>query len=494
MLTAGILHYRACNSEELNEGMNMAENNLGSVSHKGEKVRSFSAALKLEVIRYAEVNSNHAASRKYKIDRNSIRDWRRKREKIEKLIKDTSSGAKRKRLDGGGRRVTDEEIEENLLEWIFDRRDKGLRVSRKLITIKAKKFQEEKQKDDPNIKTLVFSAGWLTQFMKRNGLSIRRRTTQTQKTPDQLIDKLSAYILKLRRLRKRMNYELKNIIAMDETAIWNDMISNTTVEKRGAHSVNMKTTGHEKSKITVCLTATADGTKKKPFFVSRGAKRDVKRLNEEYKGKCIVASSASGWMDEPLTEQYCREVIGTFTFGSRRLLAWDSFSCHLTPRVKELLNKGKVDPVIVPGGCTKYIQAPDVSWNKPMKEYLREKYDTWLAEEDHELTAQGNMRGPSRQQMIEWVLDAWRKLPEDIIKKSFKVCALSTSLDGAEDAEIMCIKHGPCQNLLQRLQASQLDDEDDDPFDAQISEEDMFEEEVPYLTLDEDDDILDILE
>ena len=58
----------------------------------------------------------------------------------------------------------------------------------------------------------------------------------------------------------------------------------------------------------------------------------------------------------------------------------------------------------------------------------------------------------------------------------------------------MCIKHGPCQNLLQQLQASQLDNEDDDPFDAQISEEDMFEEEVLYLTLDEDDDILDILE
>ena len=44
--------------------------------------------------------------------------------------------------------------------------------------------------------------------------------------------------------------------------------------------------------------------------------------------------------------------------------------------------------------------------------------------------------------------------------------------------------------LLQRLQASQLDDEEDDPFDAQISEEEMLEENVPYLTLDEDDDIL----
>ena len=120
-------------------------------------------------------------------------------------------------------------------------------------------------------------------------------------------------------------------------------------------------------------------------------------------------------------------------------------------------------------------------------------YNTWLAEEDHELTAQGDMREPSRQQMIEFVLDAWRKLPEDT-KKPFKVCALSNSLDGAEDDQIMCIKHGPCQNLLQRLQASQLDNEDDDPFDAQISEEDMFEEEVPYLTLGKDDDVLDILE
>ena len=52
-----------------------------------------------------------------------------------------------------------------------------------------------------------------------------------------------------------------------------------------------------------------------------------------------------------------------------------------------------------------------------MKEYLREMYDTWLAERDHELTAQGNIRGPSRQQMIERVLEAWKKLPTDIIKK-----------------------------------------------------------------------------
>ena len=56
------------------------------------------------------------------------------------------------------------------------------------------------------------------------------------------------------------------------------------------------------------LTATADGGKKKPFFVVKEAKRDVKRLNEEYKARCVVANSAGGWMDEPLTEQYYREL------------------------------------------------------------------------------------------------------------------------------------------------------------------------------------------
>ena len=104
-----------------------------------------------------------------------------------------------------------------------------------------------------------------------------------------------------------------------------------------------------------------------------------------------------------------------------------------------ILNRAKVDPVIIPGGCTKFIQAPDVSWNKPMKEYMREMYDEWPVKSEHELTPQGNMRPPSRQQMILWILAAWKKLSAETILKSFKICALSSSLDGSEDEDLMCI-------------------------------------------------------
>ena len=130
-----------------------------------------------------------------------------------------------------------------------------------------------------------------------------------------------------------------------------------------------------------------------------------------------------------------------------------------------------------------------------MKEYLRQTYDNCLAESEHQMTAHGNMKGPSRQQMIEWVLEARKKLPAEVIKKSFKVCALSSNLDGSEDDQRTCIKHGPCQSLLPRLQAFHQEEEEIDPFECTtVSEEEMAQEDLAHLILDEndEDEILDI--
>ena len=63
----------------------------------------------------------------------------------------------------------------------------------------------------------------------------------------------------------------------------------------------------------------------------------------------------------------------------------------------ESLKSKKIDRVIVPGGCTKYIQVPDVSWNKPFKSSCTEKYDEWLGTvRINEETAAGNLRAPPR--------------------------------------------------------------------------------------------------
>ena len=93
--------------------------------------------------------------------------------------------------------------------------------------------------------------------------------------------------------------------------------------------------------------------------------------------------------------------------------------------VRNFLNKVKTDSVIVPGGCTKYIQAPDVSWNKLFKAFITEQYDEWISKDLHEYTKAGNLKAPPRRQIVEWIMDAWEKFPKDSIEKSFKRCGLN---------------------------------------------------------------------
>lgn len=324
------------------------------------------------------------------------------------------------RLEGGGRKITNLDMEEAVLYWTHERRANMLRVSRKLIMRKAKAIHAESVGNDPAARaSFVASRGWLEKFMKRNCFSLRRKTTTAQKDRSHMIDKLVAYMLQIRRLSRQFNYDPTSIIAMDETAFWADMVSPNTVDITGAKGIPLKTTRNEKIRVSVCLTAKADGTKWKPFIVFGGAKRENKALNDEFKARCCVASSANAWMNEELTIPFVNSVIGKFAF-RRRLLARDSFECHTTNEVRKTLKMAKVDSVVVPGGCTKYIQAPDVSWNKPFKRHLTDRYEEWLSNGVHEYTAGGNMKPPPRRKVVKWVLGSWDALSEDLIKEVFQ--------------------------------------------------------------------------
>ena len=123
-------------------------------------------------------------------------------------------------------------------------------------------------------------------------------------------------------------------------------------------------------------------------------------------------------MDSELTTVWVDSVVEALAF-KQRLLAWDSYECHIEDSITNSLKSKKIDHVIVPGGCTKYIQALDVSWNKPFKASCTEKYNEWLGTVGiHEETVAGNlkvprgelfcsgfyMHGPSYQQMLSRIL------------------------------------------------------------------------------------------
>ena len=348
-------------------------------------------SLKLKAVEYAEKTSKEAAARHFGVDAKRIREWSNQRDELVSMTKGPGK-RKRKWLRGAGRKALDMDMEEALFSWIVDLRGRNLRVSRKMIRQHARSLS--------TLANFKASVGWLRRFMKRHGLSLRRKTTVCQTTPSDCIPKLVDFITYIRRQQIRHGYLQKSIFAMDETTCWMDMPSDTTVAVTGACSVPLKTTGHEKNNFTVILTARSDGVKMKPFVVFKGkGTRLIKEL-QNIPG-IVVCFSSNGWMNDPLTIEYLKSIIGTFSF-EKRLLVWDAYRCHTSEAVRAETKRLRLHTAIVPGGCTKFIQAADIVWNACFKSKMRSHYDTWLADPAcHEYTRGGNLNAPSRSLLCE---------------------------------------------------------------------------------------------
>ena len=76
--------------------------------------------------------------------------------------------------------------------------------------------------------------------------------------------------------------------------MWFDMPSARTVNAKGAKTVLVNTTGHEKSRFTVVLACLADGTKLKPMVIFK--RKTLPK--ENFPPGVLVHCHPKGWMDE----------------------------------------------------------------------------------------------------------------------------------------------------------------------------------------------------
>uniref|UniRef100_A0A1X7UBJ9 HTH CENPB-type domain-containing protein n=1 Tax=Amphimedon queenslandica TaxID=400682 RepID=A0A1X7UBJ9_AMPQE len=165
-----------------------------------------------------------------------------------------------KRLPGAGRKAKLLDMEEQLASGIIELRSKNCRVTRAAIQRKALELHNGEE-------DFTASRGWLSNFFKHHNFSLRRRTTVGQKLPQDHIQKICSYLMRLRKMGYLNSYSLSSIGNIDETPLWLDMPGDTTVARVAEHSIPICTTGHDKGCFTVILTALADGKKFKPFVV-----------------------------------------------------------------------------------------------------------------------------------------------------------------------------------------------------------------------------------
>ena len=279
------------------------------------------------------------------------------------------------------------------------------------------------------------SDGWLSKFLARNNLVLRAKTSIAQTLPCDLENKVQPFRQRVNYIRQNSDFPYELIANMDETPVYFDMVPSKTVDRKGKKSITVRTTKAEKRRITAVLSCTASGTLLPPMIIFKGTtRRSVRKVSD--KDGAVIEFQKKAWMDEKIMLEWIKKIWVVYTKKRPSLLILDCFSAHLTEEVQDLFAQYNTTVIVIPGGCTSVLQPLDVSINKPVKGILRYLWEQYMLEQsDTDSGKQGKFSPPTKQHIVDWVVEANQKLNSNptVVKKAFLVTGLSNSLGGHED-------------------------------------------------------------
>ena len=310
-------------------------------------------------------NNVRAIARHFGIEPSQVCDWRSKKDKLK-------SSAPHLLKMHNGRNPHYPELEQKLAKWITDCQMQSLPITRNMAVKKARELAQtdEFQEKYPTISSFKFSNKWLNCFMVHHNLSNHRKTTVFQYLPEDLLEKQQSFLSYVLYRRIRYNYLLQFISNMDETSVAFDLPSSYTLEKRGSSTINIKTTGHERSTFTVILGCMANGFKLPPVVIFK--LKNIPRGT--FPDGIFVRTNEKGWVNENemiwWVENIWTKRADDSLSSPRSLLVLDSFRGHLVDSVKQKLNEEATNMAVIPGGLTSKLQPLDVAMNKSFKSFV----------------------------------------------------------------------------------------------------------------------------
>lgn len=288
----------------------------------------------------------------------TLRNWI----KNKKQIMDTNINFINSRRIGSGRKpILGDEFENTLFEWFVDVRSEGIPITDNLIITKAKYLNKT-----INMKC-NFSNGWIDKFKKRyfivsrkGGNTIVRNNDCEKKVIDEFINKVN---------KKIKSGKYHSIINIDEICLFYDPPINFTLEEKGKKSIEIKTTGRNKQRITILLGIDyMDNIKIKPFIIFKGTTyRCINNilLNEQ----CTLSYQNNAWCNE---NQFIK-FLSLLPVDKKILLICDNFKGHCSDKVINFIKKNLplTKLLLLPSNTTSILQPLDVGINKPFKSFIK---------------------------------------------------------------------------------------------------------------------------
>ncbi|RWS00071.1 pogo transposable element with KRAB domain-like protein [Dinothrombium tinctorium] len=242
---------------------------------------------------------------------------------------------------------------------------------------------------------------------------------------------------------------------MDETPVYNNMTSSTTISFTCEKNIEATHTGNTRTRFTVVLSVSASGKVLKTMVILKGLK---KIPNCNIPKNLAIKVSMCGTMNESLMIEWvnsCFKNRGNFFATAKSILFMDDFGSHKKESVIKALKALNTTVKFFPGKKTHFLQPLDFSINFPFKESLRKYWEEWFTNGKKEFTKKEYRKRPSWEAILGFISNAVNEITSESIRKSFIVCGINEKGQVVESAFLN-------QRLQDILLLRRVDDENED--------------------------------
>ena len=160
------------------------------------------------------------------------------------------------------------------------------------------------------------------------------------------------------------------------------------MEKEGSKRVQV-IGADDKRQITAVFAGTVTGEFLPPQLIYQGTTTRC-LLSIKFPADWHITFSPNHWSNETTMVQYIKHILLPYLTNKKcclqlepdypALVIFDNFQAQITEEVLQLL-EDNVQVAMVPPNCTNRLQPMDVSVNKAVKNFLRQQFHMWYAEQ-----------------------------------------------------------------------------------------------------------------
>ncbi|XP_043474886.1 jerky protein homolog-like [Leptopilina heterotoma] len=317
------------------------------------------------------------------------------------------------------RKIKSNYLDDAVLEWFQQARDRGDPVSGPLIRERALILNEKL--DGPS--DFKASNGWLITFKKRYNIRHVDLKGDKHVNDSECIKEFSSY-LKEKIITERLL--LENIYNADEAGIyWRTILSCSAPEKMKIN--NNECLKKRENRITMVFCSNAGGTNRIPLFVI--GKSDVTAIQREL--QChgdIYTSQESSWMNQEIFEKWFTEIFIPRALAFQRetqitgkiLLILDNAPCHPPLEKLNSLNEN-VEVINLPPNIPATFQPMAQGPISLTKKYYKKNFLRQLIISEKSGTIDDYLKNFNHQDCLTLLTDAWKTIKNSTLERVWKL-------------------------------------------------------------------------